>query len=314
LIGSILAVLAGLVLLMVAADRLVVAAVRVSQALGLSAILIGGLVVGMGTSIPELLVSAIAAAENNLDVAMANVVGSNIANVTLVLGAATLVAPVTAKLRTLNREGVLMLVAVMALFIVLIDGEVGAYEGGFLLFGLLIAFYLLVRWAIADADVEVAADATVSEVLDGRARPLVLEIAIGLAALAVTVFAADLLLDGALDIGEELGLSSSFLGVMLGVGTSLPELATAVAAIRRGESDLVVGNVLGSNLFNSLAVAGSAAVAGSGPLLDLDATALWLMIVSAVMAGLMLRTGQRITRREGGILVVFFIAFATLTF
>jgi cation:H+ antiporter len=314
LIGSILAVLAGLVLLMVAADRLVVAAVRVSQALGLSAILIGALVVGMGTSIPELLVSAIAAAENNLDVAMANVVGSNIANVTLVLGAATLVAPVTAKLRTLNREGVLMLVAVMALFIVLIDGEVGAYEGGFLLFGLLIAFYLLVRWAIADADVEVAADATVSEVLDGRARPLVLEIAIGLAALAVTVFAADLLLDGALDIGEELGLSSSFLGVMLGVGTSLPELATAVAAIRRGESDLVVGNVLGSNLFNSLAVAGSAAVAGSGPLLDLDATALWLMIVSAVMAGLMLRTGQRITRREGGILVVFFIAFATLTF
>ncbi len=312
--GSILAVLVGLALLMIAADRLVVAAVHVSRAIGVSAILIGALIIGLGTSIPELMVSVLAAAEDNLDVAMANVVGSNIANVTLVLGAATLIAPVGARLRTLNREGVLMLLSVFALFAVLLDGEVTVFEGVLLLVGLLVALYLLVRWSIAEPGSDPAGEAAVIEAVTERARSVALQVAIGLGALAVTIYAAGLLLDGALEIGAELELSDAFLGVMLGVGTSLPELATALASIRRGESDLVVGNVLGSNLFNSLAVAGSAAVLGSGSLLDLGATSLWLMVGSCVAAGFMLRTGQQIVRREGLLLLVFFFVFATATY
>ena len=311
---STLAVLVGLALLMIAADRLVVAAVHVSRALGVSAILIGALIVGLGTSIPELMVSVLAAAEDNLDVAMANVVGSNIANVTLVLGAATLIAPVGARLRTLNREGMLMLLSVFALFAVLIDGEVAVFEGVLLLVGLLIALYFLVRWSLTEPGSDPAGEATVAEVAAERTLPVAVHIAIGLAALAVTIYAAGLLLDGALEIGEELELSAAFLGVMLGVGTSLPELATALASIRRGESDLVVGNVLGSNLFNSLAVGGSAAVLGSGPLLDLGATSLWLMVGSCVAAGFMMRSGQQIVRREGVLLIVFFLFFATVTY
>ena len=312
--GSILAVLVGLALLMIAADRLVVAAVHVSRAIGVSAILIGALIIGLGTSIPEVMVSVLAAAEDNLDVAMANVVGSNIANVTLVLGAATLIAPVGARLRTLNREGVLMLLSVFALFAVLLDGEVTVFEGVLLLVGLLVALYLLVRWSIAEPGSDPAGEAAVIEAVTERARSVALQVAIGLGALAVTIYAAGLLLDGALEIGAELELSDAFLGVMLGVGTSLPELATALASIRRGESDLVVGNVLGSNLFNSLAVAGSAAVLGSGSLLDLGATSLWLMVGSCVAAGFMLRTGQQIVRREGLLLMVFFFVFATVTY
>ena len=141
---SLLAVAFGLTLLVLAADRLVVAAVRVSQVLGISTILIGALIVGLGTSIPELLVSAIAGAEDKVDVAMANVVGSNIANVTLVLGAAALVVPVRARLRTLRREGTLMLLAVVGLAVVLSDQEVEVWEGAVLLAGMLFALYFLV--------------------------------------------------------------------------------------------------------------------------------------------------------------------------
>jgi cation:H+ antiporter len=312
---SVLAVVVGLALLMLAADRLVIAAVRVSRALGISAILIGALVVGLGTSIPELLVSVLAGADDKVDVAMANVVGSNIANVTLVLGAATLIGPVRARLQTLNREGILMLVAVVGLAAVLTDGEVEAWEGGMLLFGMLVALYFLIRWSLADSASDYRVEQEVREVIDGTERPLILEIVFGLAALAVTIYSADLLLGGALDVGADLGLSDAFLGVMLGVGTSLPEMATAVASIRRKESDLVVGNVLGSNLFNSLAVAGTAAVVGAGPLVELGSAALWTMVGAAVLAGLMSRTGRhQLVRRDGLLLIAVFVAFAVLTY
>jgi cation:H+ antiporter len=299
---------------MLAADRLVVSAVRVSRALGISAILIGALVVGLGTSVPELLVSALAGAEDKVDVAMANVVGSNIANVTLVLGAATLIGPVRARLRTLQREGVLMVGALLGLVAVLIDGEVEAWEGGLLLFGMLVALYLLVRFSIADADSDLRLEREVREVIDGSKSPVMIEIIFGLAALVVTIFAANLLLESAIDVGDELGLSDAFLGVMLGVGTSLPELATAVASIRRNESDLVVGNVLGSNLFNSLAVAGTAALVGPGPLNDLGPSALWIMVGAAVLAGVMSKTGNRIVRNEGVVLIALFVVFAVLAY
>ena len=306
---SVVMVVAGLVLLVLAADRLVVAVVRVSRALGLSAILVGAVVVGLGTSIPELLVSGLAAAEDKLDVAMANVVGSNITNVTLVLGVAALVAPVRTRLKTMRREGVLMLAAVVALLAVLVDGDVARYEGILLLVGLVVALFLLARWSMLDAAHETRVDRSMAETLDGKGRSVRGQLLIGLAALAVTVYSADILLDGAIDIGERLELSSSFLGVMLGIGTSLPELATALAAVRRDESDLVVGNVLGSNLLNSLAVAGAAATVRGGALPGLDVSLLWIMVIVAVVAGAMARTQARVGRYEGLALVLGFVVF-----
>ena len=196
----------------------------------------------------------------------------------------------------------------------LLQEEVEAWEGGVLLFGMLVALYILVRWSLTDADSDLRVEREVREVIDGRKRPLIVEILLGLAALAVTVFSADLLLDGALDLGIDLGLSDTFLGVMLGVGTSLPELATSLASIRRNESDLVIGNVLGSNLFNSLAVAGTAAVVGSGPLDDLGVAALWTMVGVAVLAGVMSKTGQEISRREGVALLAVFAVFVVVAY
>ena len=299
----------GLVLLVLAADRLVVAVVKISRALGVSAIFVGAVVVGLGTSIPELIVSALAAADDNLDVAMANVVGSNITNLTLVLGTAAIVATVIPRLQTLRREGVLMLASVVALLVVLIDGSVARYEGALLLGGLVVALVLLVRWSMLDLQHEERVGESVAASVDGERRPLVFDMVMGLGALVLTVYSADILLNGALDVGERLELSPAFLGVMLGIGTSLPELATALAAVRRNESDLVIGNVLGSNLFNSLAVAGSAAVVRGGSLDDLDGSLLWIMLIVALAAGMMSRTGSRIATGEGAILLVGFVMF-----
>ncbi len=309
---SLIGVVAGLAILIVASDRLVASAVRVSQAVGISAVLIGALVVGLGTSLPELLVSALAAGNEELDVAMANVVGSNTANVTLVVGAAAVLRPIATRVAVLRREGVLMLLSVVALAFVLYDGEVTRAEGLGLLAGMAVTLVLLMLWSRDHGPSDLLAADEVEEFSESG-RSVGLEVVIGLVALGATVFGANLLLDGSLRVGEDLGLSPTFLGVMLGVGTSLPELATAMAAARRSAPDLVVGNVLGSNLFNSLAVAGTAAVVGPSVLLDLGRLELWFMVGAVAVAGIFARTG-RLNRIEAVVLLALFAALVAMTF
>ncbi len=309
---AILFTLAGLVLLILAADRLVVAAVRLSKALGVSAVLIGALVVGLGTSLPELLVSSLLARDGKLDEAVANVVGSNTANVTLVLGLAALLTVISSERRILYREGILMVVAVSGYALTLSDGRVEAWEGGALLFGLLIALYLMVTWSLKDADAANEAIVEVEEML-GNDTSTLREVITGIVAIAVTVGAAQLLLSGATTIGTELGMSATVIGVMLGVGTSLPEMATALAAARRKQADLVIGNVLGSNIFNSLAVGGVAALAGQGVLNEVDGPLLLVMVGTAIVAGLFARSGGRVVRFEGALLMLAFVGFFVLT-
>jgi len=135
----------------------------------------------------------------------------------------------------------------------------------------------------------------------------------GIVAIAVTVGAAQLLLSGATTIGTELGMSATVIGVMLGVGTSLPEMATALAAARRKQADLVIGNVLGSNIFNSLAVGGVAALAGQGVLNEVDGPLLLVMVGTAIVAGLFARSGGRVVRFEGALLMLAFVGFFVLT-
>ena len=308
MLQSLLLVAGGLVLLIVASDRLVVSAVRLARSLGVSAVLVGAVVVGLGTSLPEMLVSAIASRDGELDVAMANIVGSNVANITLVLGFAALVSPVVSRWPLLRREGNLMLVSLVALTVVLFDGEVTRTEGIGLAIGLFVALALLTIWSIGVGDVMSVEDEP------SAMRSLPVESAYGLVALIVTVAGARILLDGALDIGMRLELSQTFLGVLLGIGTSLPELATAFAAARRRESELVLGNVLGSNIFNSLAVGGIAGIIGPAELVDLGLLPVWLMLVAGVIAGAFSWTSQRVTRLEGLTLIVLFVAFSVGTF
>jgi cation:H+ antiporter len=214
---------------------------------------------------------------------------------------------------TLKREGMLMLASVTLLAVLLWDLRVERWEGMVLLVGMALALYLLVKWSMTDLEAISEAQSEVEEMAGAGTVTVRLEVGIGAGALVATILAARVLLEGALFIGESLGLSDVFLGVMLGVGTSLPELATALAATRRAETDLVVGNVLGSNLFNSLGVAGVAIFIDPGPLQSIGRIILLVMVGAALVAGFFAITGRRIVRWEGAVLVMAFMLMAALS-
>jgi len=271
---DILRLVAGLVILIVAADRLVISAVRIAKILNVSVIVIGAVIVGFGTSVPEFVVSALAASEGNVGLAMSNVVASNTTNIGLVLGLAAVLATVSTARKVIRREGLLMLVSVSALAIVLATGSVTRIEGSLLVLGMVGAIILLLRWSKDDPS---AVEDDLAEI-DADPGRLWVEVVYGTIALIATVVAGQQLLIGVEGIGETFGLSVVMMGMITGVGTSLPELSAALAGARRGHSDLVLGNVLGSNVFNSLGVAGLAALIGPGTVDGVTAILLVLMV------------------------------------
>jgi len=300
----------GLAVLILAADRLVVSATRLARFFGVSTVLIGAVIVGFGTSIPEFVVTIIAGLKGEIDLAMSNVVGSNTANLTLVLGGAALVATLVARQSVVRREGYLMMAAVAALAVVLWDGTVTRL-GGVVLVGLLIvALSLLVLWSRPAA--VASGERGVPDRAVPHGRKLWAELSIAVVALAATLIAAQFLVDGVIGVGERLGWSAAFLGMITGVGTSLPELAAGLASSRKRESDLTIGNVLGSNIFNSLGVAGVAAILAPGSLASLSTAMLVVMVGVAVIAGVFAVTGQRIVRWEGLALLLAFGVYAVV--
>lgn len=295
---------AGLAILPLSADRFVIAATRISRTLGLSPILVGALLVGFGTSLPEIVVSGIAAGQGDIDFAVGNIVGSNVANLGLVLGVAALMRPVVGELKVLRREGVLVLI-VTALYVALhFDDDVQRWEAALLLGVMALALFQLVRWSRDDM---------VAEVEPRRFSTIQVELAFGVASMVLVVVAATILIEGAERLADELGIESAFIAATLvALGTSLPELATAIAAIRRREGDLVLGNVLGSNLFNVLAVGGVAGLVGPGPISDGFEPLLLTMLVVTAGTGVLVRTGNVLSRWEGALLLVAFAAFVAV--
>lgn len=306
---DILRVVAGLVILIVAADRLVLSAVRIAKVFNVSIVVIGAVIVGFGTSVPEFVVSSIAASNGETGLAMSNIVASNTANLTLVLGTAAVVAALTTRKQIVRREGLLMLASVFALAVVLADGQVSVAEGVLLVVALVVAIWLLVLWT-KNGDEDHA-----KEIEDIVADPdrVWAEVLYGLVALVATVVAGQQLLLGVVSIGESLGLSVVFMGFITGVGTSLPELSAALAGARRGASDLVLGNVLGSNIFNSLGVAGVAAILGPGVVEGVPPVLIGIMLLAAVFAGSFAYTSQRVTRSEGVVLLGTFTVYLVLS-
>ena len=301
--------LIGLILLTLAADRFVLAAARLSRAWGLSPVLIGALVIGLGTSAPELLVSVLAAGRGELDIAAGNVVGSNVSNVTLVLGATALVGPIASRVATIRREGVVMFGAVSLLAVFLWDLRLGRIESVVLASGMVGAAWLLVRWARRDG-VETD-DEERRSYRSYVSTPR--ELAFGIGSLTLTLIGADLLVRGASRLADEIGISTAFVGlVIVSVGTSLPELATALAAARRNETDLVLGNIVGSNLFNSLMVMGAAGLVGPGEVGEAFGSALIFMVGSAFVAGVFAVSGRSVVRWEGAVLAAVFIGFVAV--
>lgn len=306
---SIFQVVAGLILLTLAADRLVLAAARLSKRSGLSPVLIGAVVVGLGTSLPEMLVSGLAAAEpGGMDLALGNIVGSNVANIGLVLGLSVVMSPILGQGKVLKREGGLMFLGMAALTVFAWDGDLTTAEGVALGVGLLIALGLLVAWSQNDgADIDMDEIGSISEI-----RPRV-EMLFGIGSLGVTLLGAQLLVTGAETVALDLGVSEAIIGLTLvAIGTSLPELATALAAARRRENDLVLGNVLGSNLFNALGVGGVTGIVGNSSFAVSFNPSLLAMLGVALLAGLLAAIGNRLDRWQGAVLIVSYPALVML--
>jgi cation:H+ antiporter len=282
----------------------------------MSPILIGALVVGMGTSAPEFLVSVVAAAGGGLDLAVGNIIGSNVANLSLVLGATAMVAPIAGQIRTLQREGLLMMMAVGLFAGLAWNGSLTETDGIILLVGMVVAAGVLIRWARQDSGNAGTMSAGIDDLTHDLGRPNArFELIVGVVALVATLGGAELLVRGARIVAEELELSEGFVGLSLvALGTSLPELATALAAARRREHDLVIGNLVGSNLFNSLAVAGGAGVLGGGALASGLSTGLVFMLGMAAFAGILTATGNRLVRWEGFALLAVYAAFIITAF
>jgi len=308
----ILGVVLGLALLTVAADQFVVGATRIAARLRVSTVVIGAVVIGFGTSAPELVVSVLAGLQGSLDLAVGNIVGSNVANLSLVLGIAALISPVAVSSPVLRREAPLSLGLVLLFGLLLQSGTLTLLDGALLFTGLVVALTItLVSARRPGAPGGTVAVDSVQEFLGAGAKlSLPRESTRTLLGLLGTLAAAQLLVVSATAVARELGLSEAFIGLtVVAIGTSLPELATAVQAARRGETDLLIGNLLGSNLFNSGAVAAAAAVAGSGQPISAAVSGVGtvLMVVVATLATLFMVSRRTVHRVEALVLLAIYV-------
>lgn len=298
---------AGLGLLTYAADMFVVGAVRVATILRVSVVLVGALIVGFGTSAPELLVSALASLDGKQDIALGNIVGSNTANVLLVVGAAGAFGVLPITVRIWRQEIRLMLLSVAALALVGIDLRVTTVEALGLFAGAAGAIGMIIVWAGRDRAAAAELEHEIDE-LSGGPHGLASSLGLTFLGLAGTLGGAKLLVDGAAGLAATLGLSEAVIGLtVVAIGTSLPELVTAVAAARREENDLIIGNIVGSNIFNSLPVAGVAGVLDTTPLDEQFGISLAIMVAACLLFAVFSRRRFHINRAEGLVLLAAYI-------
>ncbi|MCP4075686.1 MAG: calcium/sodium antiporter [Gammaproteobacteria bacterium] len=258
MLAFIAAVVIGLALLVWSADRFVEGASVVAKNLGVSTLIIGITVIGFGTSAPEILISIFSVLDDTPDLAIGNALGSNIANIGLILGATALLIPLTFSSKLVKREFPILLAATALMSWVLWDNQLNLLDGILLLGFLILALGYLIRFSKTNKDDPISSELE-QEIPQNMSTQRAFMLT--LVGLLILVGSSKLLVWGAVNIATELGVSELIIGLtIVALGTSLPELAAAIAGARKGEPELVMGNVIGSNLFNSLAVIGLPAV------------------------------------------------------
>jgi len=315
MISASLAVLCGLILLLWSADRFVEGAASVARHFGVPALLIGLVIVGFGTSAPEILVSALASSQGNPGIALGNAYGSNITNIALVLGITALISPIAVQSDILKKELPVLLAVTLIAAWQLLDGDISRIDG-LVLLGL---FAALMGWSIWQGTraPEDNMGAEFEQELVQRAMPPLRATIWLVIGLAVLIASSRLLVWGAVEIAQSFGVSDLVIGLtVIAIGTSLPELASSLIAARKGEHDIALGSIVGSNMFNTLAVVGIAAtihpMTVEPAVLSRDLPVMAALTISLFVLGHGWRRGQgRINRIEAGLLVTAYIAYTT---
>ncbi|MFN3257532.1 MAG: sodium:calcium antiporter [Ilumatobacter sp.] len=308
MVFTVVALALGAALLAYSADQFVLGAARVALIRRWSPLVVGVVIIGFGTSAPELLVSAIAAGSGDAEVAVGNIVGSNIANLSLLLGVGAIIVPISVASSTVKREAPIAVGAMVAIAAAL-QGGIQIWEGVLLLVALGAALWFITTSGSAGGSAADPLGVETVELADPSTHSMGREVVRTILGLVGTVAGAQLLLTGALDLADRAGLEEGFVGATLvAIGTSLPELVTVVQSARRRETDLIVGNLLGSNLFNALGVGGLIGLIGASDLDDRGLTVIGAgaAIVIALLALVAMMTRKTVGRAEGiGLVVVY---------
>jgi cation:H+ antiporter len=316
LILYLLGIITGFGILVWSADKFVDGAASTAKHLGMPTLLIGILIVGFGTSAPEMVVSAIAAMEGNPGLALGNAIGSNIVNIALILGITAVISPIVVNSNIVKKEIPLLLLIVFIIGYLLLDNFLSFIEGIILLGG----FFALVVWSIISA-MRNKGDALESDMEDELIEhPMSLKAGIIwlIIGLVLLIASSRLLVWGAVGVATEFGISDLIIGLtIVALGTSLPELAASIIAARKGEHDIAIGNVVGSNMFNILAVIGIATVIA--PMNNIPFEVLqrdWVVMLVLTIALLVMSYAFKakngvITRVEGTILIICYVAYNT---
>jgi cation:H+ antiporter len=306
----------GLVALVVGAEALVRGAAKLSLSFGISPLVVGLTVVAFGTSSPEMAVSVQSAWTGQVDIAIGNVVGSNIFNVLLILGVSALITPLLVNQQLIRQEVPVMIAVSLLLWALAVDGGIGAWDGA-LLVVLLAGYTVLLIWQsrretkAVNAEYEEAFAPSAS----GWDAHWGVQVLLILGGLALLVLGSRWLVEAAIEFARYLGVSELVIGLtIVAAGTSLPEVATSILAAIRGERDIAVGNVVGSNIFNILAVLGVSAVVAPGALTIPPAVLAFdlpVMVAVAVACLPIFFTGNLIARWEGGLFLAYYVAYTT---
>ena len=314
MLANVLLFTVGLIALIAGARTLVRGASKLALSFGISPLVVGLTIVSMGTSAPELAVAVGAALDGRTDMAVGNVVGSNIFNVLFILGLSALIAPLVVNAQLIRQEVPIMIGASLLLIALAVDGRVGRFESALLL-TLLVAYtvFLIVQ---SRRETQATRDEYAEAVPPDSAwdRHWAAQVALVLVGLVLLVLGSDWLVEAAVAFARAFGVSELVIGLtIVAAGTSMPEVATSVTAALKGERDIAVGNVVGSNTFNILGCLGASGLVASGGLpvpgaaLAFD---LWVMLAVAFACLPVFLTGRRIARWEGGLFVGYYFAYA----
>ena len=311
---TILFFLAGLIILILGADLLVRGASRLAAAFGVSPLVIGLTIIAIGTASPEIAVSLQAAANGQGDLTLGNVLGSNIFNILFILGITSIVAPIVIAKQLIRKDAPIMLGISLLTFALALDGNLGVTDGMILLFFLIIyIFFALKQSGNESKTVQKEYEQEYAQKEPLTTRNLISYILFILIGLTLLVLGSNWLVESAVDIAKALGVSELVIGLtIVAIGTSLPEVATSVIAALKGESDIAVGNAVGSNIFNLLGVLGIGAlvspdgisVAARVLLFDLPA-----MVFVALVTLPIFYIDSRISRLEGGLLLSYYVTY-----